>query len=98
MECNQTIISGEIVRLGILRYTPAGVPAIDCIVKHHSNQREANVLRQIQCELPVVAFGESAAVMADLNIGDNIKITGFLNRKSQNNQQLVLHAGHVIQI
>jgi len=56
------------------------------------------VLRQIQCELPVVAFGESAAAMAGLNIGDSIKITGFLNRKGQNNQQLVLHAGHIIQI
>lgn len=98
MECNQTIISGEIVRLGILRYTPAGVPAIDCVVRHHSNQKEANVLRQVQCELSVVAFGESATMMADLKVGDNIKVTGFLNRKSQYNQQLVLHAGDIIQI
>lgn len=98
MECNQTIISGEIVRLGILRYTPAGVPAIDCVVRHHSNQKEANVLRLVQCELPVVAFGESATMMADLKVGDNIKVTGFLNRKSQYNQQLVLHAGDIIQI
>ncbi|MDC8445607.1 MAG: primosomal replication protein N [Nitrosomonas sp.] len=98
MECNQTIISGEVVRLGILRYTPAGVSAIDCVVRHHSNQKEANVLRQVQCELPVVAFGESAAILADLKVGDSIKITGFLNRKSQHNQQLVLHAGHIIQI
>ncbi len=98
MECNQTIISGEVVRLGVLRYTPAGIPAIDCTVKHHSSQKEAEILRQVHCELPVVAFGKTATTIADLDIGDNIKITGFLNRKSQNNQQLVLHAGHIIQI
>jgi primosomal replication protein N len=96
--CNQTIICGEIVRLGILRYTPAGVPAIDCIVRHQSNQKEANVSRQVHCELPVVVLGGTAIIMADLNVGDNIKVTGFLNRKSQNNQQLVLHADHIIQI
>lgn len=82
----------------MLRYTPAGVPAIDCVVRHHSNQREANVLRQVHCELPVVVLGGTAVIMADLNVGDNIKVTGFLNRKSQNNQQLVLHADHIIQI
>ncbi len=98
MKCNQTIISGEVVRLGVLRYTPAGIPAIDCAVKHHSSQKEAETLRQVYCELPVVAFGETATTMADLSIGDHIKITGFLNRKSQNNQQLVLHADHIVQI
>ena len=56
------------------------------------------MLRLVQCELPVVAFGESATMMTDLKVGDNIKVTGFLNRKSQYNQQLVLHAGDIIQI
>ena len=98
MECNQTVISGEIVRLGVLRYTLAGVPAIDCIVRHRSRQHEAEVPRQVRCELPVVALGEPATLLAVLSNGDTIRVTGFLNRKSQTDPQLVLHVHHVIHI
>lgn len=98
MECNRTVISGEIVRLNVLRYTPAGIPVIDGVVKHHSSQQEAKIQRQVYCELSVVAFGETATAMAGLSIGDNIRITGFLSRKSQTNPQLVLHISQLIQI
>ena len=52
----------------------------------------------VQSELPVVAIGETASILAGLKIGDKVKLKGFLNRKSQTNQQLVLHVNHIIQI
>ncbi|HBV22050.1 MAG TPA: primosomal replication protein N [Nitrosomonas sp.] len=98
MECNQAIICGEIVRIGVLRYTPAGVPVIDFVVKHQSHQVEANIARQINCELPTVAMGAKAKTISEMRSGNNIRVTGFLNRKSQTNQQLVLHVDSITQI
>lgn len=98
MECNQSVICGEIIRFGGLRYTPAGIPVIDFVVRHQSRQREAGIIRQVNCELPIVALGEPALTVSALSIGNNVKITGFFNRKSQSNQQLVLHVKEIIQI
>jgi len=81
-----------------MRFTPAGVPVTDSVIKHQSQQQEAGVMRWVQGELPVVAIGEVASKLADLKVGDKVKLTGFLNRKNQTNQQLVLHVNHIIQI
>lgn len=70
----------------------------DSVIKHHSQQQEAGIMRMVQSELPVVAIGETASILAGLKIGDKVKLKGFLNRKSQTNQQLVLHVNHIIQI
>lgn len=98
MDCNQTIICGEILKLGILRYTPAGIAVIEFTVSHVSQQIEAGVARQIICEILTVALGQLALNVAELKVNDKVKLTGFLNRKGRMNQQLVLHASHVVLI
>lgn len=98
MYCNQTIICGKIVKLGVLRYTPAGIAIIEFTVKHVSQQIEAGVARQIMCEILTVALGQLALTVAEFKVDSAIKLTGFLNRKSHMNQQLVLHANHVVLI
>ncbi|SEN18209.1 primosomal replication protein N [Nitrosomonas marina] len=98
MECNRTVICGEIIRLGALRFTPAGLPVIDFVIQHQSRRREANITRKIQCELQAVALGETAKAITELNTFESVKISGFLSRKSHTNQQLVLHVEHIVQI
>ncbi|MDR4513411.1 primosomal replication protein N [Nitrosomonas sp.] len=98
MECNRTVICGEIIRLGALRYTPAGTPVIDFVVKHQSRHKEAHIARQIQCELQTVALGDAAKAIVEMGAVGNVRITGFLNRKSHTNQQLVLHVEHIAKI
>ncbi|MCP5246602.1 MAG: primosomal replication protein N [Burkholderiales bacterium] len=98
MECNQTVICGEIIRLGVLRYTPAGIPVVDFVVKHQSRQMESNIVRQVNCEMQTVALGETAKIISEMRLASNVKITGFLNRKSQNNPQLVLHVDSIVKI
>jgi len=96
--CNQTVICGEIIWLGVLRYTPAGMPVIDFVVKHQSRVMEANTARQVNCEIPTVAMGEAAKTISEMQIGCGIKIIGFLSRKGHKSQQLVLHVESIIQI
>ncbi|WP_295624867.1 primosomal replication protein N [uncultured Nitrosomonas sp.] len=95
MECNQTTICGKIVKLGILRYTPAGTAVTEFTVSHGSQQKEAGVVRQIVFDIPVVVMGEPALAVAEFKINSKVKLTGFLNRKSHMNQQLVLHSDQI---
>ena len=95
MDCNQTIICGKILKLGVLRYTPAGIAVIEFTVNHVSRQIEAGVARQIICEILAVALGQLALTVAGFKINNTVKLAGFLNRKSHMNQQLVLHTDHI---
>ena len=47
-----------------LRYTPAGIPAIDCTLQHASMQMEAGGERRVECELFAVAFDDVARTIA----------------------------------
>lgn len=95
MDCNQTIICGKIAKLGILRYTPAGVAVIEFTINHVSRQNEAGIARQIIFDILAVALGQLAFTVAGFEINNMVKLAGFLNRKSHMNHQLVLHADHI---
>lgn len=98
MDCNQTIICGKIIKLGALRYTPGGIAIIEFTVNHVSQHMEAGVARQIMCEILAVALGQLALAVAGFKINSMVKLTGFLNRKSHLNQQLILHTDHIVLI
>ncbi|WP_394807308.1 primosomal replication protein N [Nitrosomonas sp.] len=95
MDCNQTIICGRIAKLGVLRYTPAGVAVIEFTINHVSRQKEAGVARQIIFDILAVALGQLALTVAGFEINNTVKLTGFINRKSHMNHQLVLHTDHI---
>jgi len=95
LDCNQTIICGKIANLGVLRYTPAGVAVIEFTINHVSRQKEAGVVRQIIFDILAVALGQLALNVAGFKVNNTVKLTGFLNRKSHMNHQLVLHTDHI---
>lgn len=95
MNCNQTIICGEIVKLGQLRYTPAGKAVIEFELTHHSKQVEAGIQRQVICEIFAIAFADTANTISSITIGSSVKLTGFLTKKSRISNQLALHVTHI---
>lgn len=95
MDCNQTIICGKIAKLGVIRYTPAGVAVIEFTINHVSRQKEAGIARQIIFDILAVALGPLALTVAGFEINNMVKLTGFINRKSHMNHQLVLHTDHI---
>ena len=62
---NQTILSARIAEAAALRYTPAGIPALDLRLEHESETLEAGQKRQVRVELKAVAFGMDAQLVAD---------------------------------
>ena len=98
MDCNQTIICGEIIKLAELRCTPAGVAVVEFSVHHQSNQLNAGIPRQVTCDVSAIAFEQIAMMIVKLEIGHRVKLTGFLAKKSQLSQQLILHVNNVVQL
>ncbi|GLR13547.1 primosomal replication protein N [Chitinimonas viridis] len=89
---NQVVAHGQVLDLQPLRYTPAGIPAVEFKLMHESTQTEAGAERQIQCEMPCVCLGDKAKGLASLAEGSEILIKGFLAGRSQRyKHSLVLH-------
>ena len=75
---NQTILSARIAEAQALRYTPAGLPALDLRLEHESDVREAGAQRQVRVEVRAVAFGTDAETLARQASGSAFRFTGFL--------------------
>ncbi|MDD5328547.1 MAG: primosomal replication protein N [Sulfuricella sp.] len=91
MSCNQVVLTGRIAEMDALRYTPAGLPLMSFRIAHASEQVEAGHKRKVECEVQAMMLGEPAKTAAGMKAGDSVKARGFLARKSQHSQQLVLH-------
>lgn len=87
---NRLVISGALIQVDPLRYSPAGVPIAEAVIQHRSSQAVAGQPRQVECELTVQASGSLAGQLAQLATGTQIKLEGALNRRSVNSRQLIL--------
>jgi primosomal replication protein N len=88
---NRLTLDATLAERGDLRYTPAGIPALDCVLRHASVQPEAGGERKVECELQAVAFGEPALALAKLPTGTPMRCTGFLARRYRTGSTLALH-------
>lgn len=95
LDDNRLIVSGRLVELDALRYTPGGVPILKFRLMHESTQTEAGGPRKVGCELSGVAFETEARLLASAPLGAAMRITGFLDRKGRSGRQIVLHATHI---
>jgi primosomal replication protein N len=91
VEINAVALNGELAAIEPLRHTPAGIPLINFKLAHKSRQVEAGFKRQVECEMNGVAMGEVALAMARLAAGEEVHLSGFLNRKNRMSTQLILH-------
>ena len=88
-------MSGRLLELGALRYTPAGVAAVEFRLAHQSEQDEAGGKRTIQAEVGAIAFETQAKLLAGRPLGSAVKVQGFLGAKSKRSKKLVLHVTNI---
>ncbi len=89
------MLSGKLIELDALRYTPAGIPVVNFRLSHASEQVEAGTKRAVQCEVAGMAFEREARLIAAAKPGMQVTVTGFLAEKSRDSKQLVLHATNI---
>lgn len=87
---NQVTLTACIAELQVLRYTPAGLPALDLLLEHQSQQQEAGADRKVTAVVKAVAFGALAEKLARQALGSQWKFHGFL-ATPRNSKSLVLH-------
>ncbi|HKA40250.1 MAG TPA: primosomal replication protein N [Burkholderiales bacterium] len=92
MAANEVALTGELAAIEALRYTPAGIPVLGFTLLHRSQQSEAGLKRQVECEVNGVAMAEVAVAMSRYKVGRAVRVKGFMNRKNRMSAQLVLHA------
>ena len=87
---NQLILNAGIAEAAALRYTPAGLPALDLRLEHLSEISEAGQIRQVKVAIKAVAFGSVAETLRQQVIGSSWRFTGFL-ATPRNGKHPVLH-------
>lgn len=75
---NQLVLTACIAEAQALRYTPAGLPALNLTLEHESGIEEAGQVRQVRTVVRAVAFGALAERAARQSIGSVWRFTGFL--------------------
>jgi len=88
---NRTELNASVIERNVLRYTPAGIPVSECVLRHLSSQIEADLPRQVELEITAVAMGELANDLNRLLLGKPHRFTGFLAKKSRNSRNIVYH-------
>ena len=73
-----------------MRFTPAGVPAIELRLEHRSEQQEAGQSREDKAAMKAVAFGAMAERLARQPLGSQWCFSGFL-ATPRNGKYAVLH-------
>ena len=80
------------IERSVLRYTPAGVEALDLRVNHVSTQVLASHVQQIELELQCVAFAGLAQKLQGVQAGQTLHIAGYLmpNRRGSRTLKLTI--------
>ena len=87
---NRLLLSAQIVQVNPLRYTPAGLPALDLVLEHESEQLDNGHLRQVKVSVKALAFGTWAETLAKASLEDRWTFSGFLGM-SRNGKGVVFH-------
>jgi len=87
---NRLVLTARIVEVAPLRYTPAGLPALDLRLEHESQIQEAGQVRQVQAGVKAVAFGAMAERLAKQTVGSLWRFDGFV-ATPRNGKSLVFH-------
>ena len=87
---NQLHLQAQIQQLGLIRYTPAGLMALDASLKAESEVIEAGKPRKISLEIKAVAVGEVAKQLQALGVGGIAIFRGFLTHQ-RNGRGFIAH-------
>jgi primosomal replication protein N len=75
---NRVLLSAQIIERKALRYTPAGLPALDLVLQHESEVTEAQLPRKVKLDIKAVAIGPIAMQLSRQPTGVPLGIAGFL--------------------
>ena len=79
-----------------MRYTPAGLPALNLLLEHESEVIEVGNPRKVKLAIKALAFGSLAERLARQAVGSVWKFSGYIANTRQG-KSLVFHIQEFIQ-
>ncbi len=87
---NQLVLTACLVEVSPLRYTPAGLPALNFSLESDTEIQEMGTKRQVKVSLKALAIGHLAESIGKQTLGSVWKFTGFLGAARQG-KNVVFH-------
>ena len=87
---NQLALTACLVEVSPLRYTPAGLPALNFSLESDTEVQELGAKRQVKVSLKALAIGHLAESIGKQTLGSVWKFTGFLGAARQG-KNVVFH-------
>ena len=94
---NRLELTACIAEVSTLRYTPAGLPALNLTLDHASEVQEAGLKRQVKVSVSALAIGHVAESIGKQTLGSVWSFTGFLGAARQG-KSVVFHIQEFISI
>jgi primosomal replication protein N len=87
---NRLVLAATLVERAAVRTTPAGLPALDLLLKHESEVSEDGLPRKVSLEIKAVAIGAVSRPAGAMALGSAATFAGFLGA-TRNGRGLVFH-------
>jgi primosomal replication protein N len=87
---NRLVLTAQLVERGAVRYTPAGLPALDLSLKHESEVVQDGQARKVSVEIRARGIGEITRQLGGIEIGSSHGFAGFLGSQ-RNGRGIVFH-------
>jgi primosomal replication protein N len=96
VHANLLKLTACIAEVEAMRYTPAGLPALNFRLEHESDVLEAGGKRTVKVVMKAVAFGTLAERLAKQSVGSVWSFSGFLANARQG-KAVVFHIQDFLQ-
>jgi primosomal replication protein N len=75
---NRFEVAATVVQVQSLRYTPAGIPAVNLVLEHESTVLELDTPRAVKLQIRAVAFGALAETLSRQSLEMAGRFQGFM--------------------
>ena len=87
---NRLVLHASLAQRGSLRYTPAGLPALDLQLQHESEVSHEGMPRKVSLELRAMVIGSLVPDVSRLTLGSQCTFSGYL-APARNGRGLLFH-------
>ena len=84
------MLTAQLIERAALRYTPAGLPALDMSLKHESEVIQSGQPRKVALEIRARAIGDITGQLGRAELGSRHGFVGFLGPQ-RNGRGVVFH-------
>jgi len=87
---NRLVLKASLAQRSALRYTPAGLPALDLQLQHESVVSHEGQARKVSLEMRALVIGSLVSEVSQLSLGTESTFSGFL-APARNGRGILFH-------